>query len=177
MLRGKGLSPQRGLPDLHSLRSLQAGRYPSAPRPAAIEASQCDGTASRLPMGRSQNRRKEKTMTTIAKLTKQQDGRLVGTLTTLALHVAKITFAPEQSDNEKAPAYRAFAGDFEIGAGWKKTSKAGKPYISVKLDNPSFSQPIYCVLVKAEGSLYLLDWNRQAPRRQQKAADANEISF
>jgi hypothetical protein len=29
-------------------------------------------------------------MSTIAKLTKQQDGRLVGTLTTLALHVRKI---------------------------------------------------------------------------------------
>ena len=103
-------------------------------------------------------------MTTIAKLTKQQDGRLVGTLTTLALHVAKITFTPEQSENEKAPAYRVFAGDFEIGAGWKKTSKDGNAYIAVKLDDPSFAAPIWCALFKGEGSLYLLDWNRPARR-------------
>ena len=116
-------------------------------------------------------------MTTIAKLTKQQDGRLVGTLTTLALHVAKITFQPEQGKNENAPVYRVFAGDFEIGAGWKKTSKAGKPYISVKLDDPSFAQPIFCALSRAEDSLYLLDWNRRAPRRQSKAVGADESEF
>jgi uncharacterized protein (DUF736 family) len=114
-------------------------------------------------------------MTTIAKLTKQQDGRLVGTLTTLALHVAKITFEPEQGKSENAPVYRVFAGDYEIGAGWKKISKAGKPYISVKLDDPSFAQPIFCALTRAEDSLYLLEWNRRVPRRQAAAADESEF--
>ena len=115
-------------------------------------------------------------MSTIAKLTKQQDGRLVGTLTTLALHVAKIIFEPEQSDNEKAPVFRVFAGDFEIGAGWKRVSKDGNTYISVKLDDPSFAQPIWCALFKSEGSLYLLDWNRQAPRRK-KATETGGGEF
>ncbi|MBV9017604.1 MAG: DUF736 domain-containing protein [Alphaproteobacteria bacterium] len=115
-------------------------------------------------------------MSTIAKLTKQQDGRLVGTLTTLALHVAKIIFEPEQSDNEKAPVFRVFAGDFEIGAGWKRVSKDGNTYISVKLDDPSFAQPIWCALFKSEGSLYLLDWNRQAPRRK-KATETGDGEF
>jgi uncharacterized protein (DUF736 family) len=98
-------------------------------------------------------------------------------LTTLALHVAKIAFVPEQSDNENAPDYRVFAGDFEIGAGWKKTSKAGKPYTSVKLDDPSFAAPIFCALIRAEDSLYLLDWNRRVPRRQSKAAGTDETEF
>jgi uncharacterized protein (DUF736 family) len=120
---------------------------------------------------------KGQTMTTIAKLTKQQDGRLVGTLTTLALHVAKITFAPEPSENDRAPAYRVFAADIEIGAGWNKTSKDGKPYVAVKLDDPSFAQAIWCALFKAEGGLYVLDWNRQAPRRANKGAaqDQGEV--
>jgi len=113
-------------------------------------------------------------MTIIAKLTKQQDGRLVGTLTTLALHVAKITFVPEQSEHENAPDYRVLAGDYEIGAGWKKTSKAGRPYTSVKLEDPSFAAPIFCALMRAEDSQYLLEWNRQAPRRQNKASEADE---
>ena len=116
-------------------------------------------------------------MTTIAKLTKQQDGRLVGTLSTLALHAAKITFEPEQSDNENAPAYRVFAGDCEIGAGWKKTSKGGKPYVSVKLDDPSFAAPVFCALVRAEDSLYLLEWNRRVPRRTGKQAEPDTAEF
>ena len=53
-------------------------------------------------------------MTTIARLTKQTDGSFTGTLTTLALHAANIRIVPEfESDNEKAPAYRVFTGNFE----------------------------------------------------------------
>jgi uncharacterized protein (DUF736 family) len=115
-------------------------------------------------------------MSAIAKLTKQGDGRLVGTLTTLALHVAKLTFEPiEPSDNDKAPVYRVFAGEYEIGAGWKKVSRDGHTYISVKLDDPSFAQPIWCALFKSEGSLYLLDWNR--PQRRSGKAEPKTADF
>lgn len=110
-------------------------------------------------------------MATIAQLTKQKDGSFSGTLSTLALHAAQITLKPETSENDKAPAYRVFAGEFELGAGWKKTSKAGKPYISLKLDDPSFAQPLYCALVKI-GDAYQLEWTRQTPRRaKQNGAD------
>lgn len=113
-------------------------------------------------------------MTTIAKLTKQKDGSYTGTLTTLALHAANITIVPEvKSDNEKAPAFRVFAGDFELGAGWKRTSKAGNRYWSVKLDDPSFTQPIYCVFVKT-GEVYLLEWNRRPSRRSTGTAESAE---
>ena len=115
-------------------------------------------------------------MTTIAQLTKQQDGSFTGTLSTLALHAAKITFNPEKGDNEKAPDYRVFAGDYELGAGWKKTSKAGNAYLSVKLDDPSFAQPLYCALMK-NGDAYLLDWKRQTPRRAGTAESAEETAF
>lgn len=116
-------------------------------------------------------------MVTIAKLTKQEGGSFSGTLTTLALHAAKITIIPEAaSDNDKAPALRVFAGGFELGAGWKRTSKAGNRYWSVKLDDPSFAQPIYCVLVKTQ-DVYLLEWNRQKPRRSSTAESAEETAF
>ena len=117
-------------------------------------------------------------MTTIAKLTKQKDGKLTGTLSTLALHAANITFVPEKSENEKAPAYRVLIGEAgaEIGAGWKRTSKAGKAYISVKLDDPSFAQPIYCVLVRV-GEDYQLDWNRQSSRTRTKNAENHSADF
>ena len=100
-------------------------------------------------------------MATIAKLTKQKDGGFIGTLSTLALHAAKITFSPVENPTDKGPTYRVLVGDSEIGAGWQRKSKAGNAYLSVKLDDPSFAQPIYCVLVKAENAGYVLEWNRQ----------------
>ncbi len=47
----------------------------------------------------------------------------------------------------------------EIGAAWKATSKAGNPYISVKLDDPSFPAPIFCRLVESEKGHSLI-WTR-----------------
>jgi len=116
-------------------------------------------------------------MTTIAILTKNDEGNLVGTLLTLTL-TSKISFMPETSENDKAPAYRVYAGnnEVEIGAGWKKTAKSGKAYVSVKLDDPTFAQPIYCVLLKTEDG-YRLDWNRQTPKRSKQTSDEQNGEF
>jgi uncharacterized protein (DUF736 family) len=73
-------------------------------------------------------------MATIATLTKQKDGGFLGTLSTLALHAAKMAFVPVENPTDKGPVYRVLLGESEIGAGWKRTSKAGNAYISVKLD-------------------------------------------
>ena len=48
----------------------------------------------------------------------------------------------------------------EFGAAWKKTSKAGKPYLSVKLDSPLFPEPINCALIEQLDQSYALVWNR-----------------
>ena len=51
---------------------------------------------------------------------------------------------PAEKKNDKAPDYRIFAGNnTEFGAAWRKTSSAGREYLSVKLDDPSFSAPIF----------------------------------
>lgn len=93
----------------------------------------------------------------------KRDGEgFAGTVATLTL-TAKVTFRPVQADNEKGPGFRLFAGKTEIGAGWAKTSREGKAYISCKLDDPSFVAPIYCSLTEdseAPGQ-HTLIWSRR----------------
>jgi uncharacterized protein (DUF736 family) len=102
-------------------------------------------------------------MATIGTFTKSSDGSgFVGTVKTVTLNV-KAKIAPAEKDNDKAPDYRIFAGTkTEFGAAWKKTSNAGREYLSVKLDDPSFPAPIYASLVEVEGANgYALIWSRR----------------
>lgn len=104
-------------------------------------------------------------MATIATLTKQNDGSFTGTLILPSLEGKKIVFAPVQNQTDKGPAYRVTIGDFEAGAAWMKTSKAGNVYISAKLNDPGFhGNIIYPVVVKSEKLGYLLDWNPQTKK-------------
>jgi uncharacterized protein (DUF736 family) len=84
-----------------------------------------------------------------------------GTVKTLTLNIkAKITVVGRES--EKAPDYRVLVGQIACGAAWKKTSNAGREYLSVKLDDPSFAAPVFASLVAVEGSdSYALTWARR----------------
>ena len=76
---------------------------------------------------------------------------------------AKIT-PDEHKANEAAPDFRVFSGAVELGAGWKRTAKNGeqREYVSLKLDDPSFSAAIYANLVRTEGgeNVHSLIWSR-----------------
>jgi uncharacterized protein (DUF736 family) len=49
----------------------------------------------------------------------------------------------------------------EIGAAWSKRSEEGRDYLSLKLDDPSFTAPIYANLFGEEqGEDYSLIWSR-----------------
>jgi uncharacterized protein (DUF736 family) len=97
-------------------------------------------------------------MATIGAFTKSDDG-YTGALKTLALSAkAKLT-AVEKTD-EKAPDFRLFAGAVEIGAAWRKTSREGREYLSVKIDDPSFPAPVYASLVEGESGFNLI-WSRR----------------
>jgi uncharacterized protein (DUF736 family) len=49
----------------------------------------------------------------------------------------------------------------DIGAAWKKTSREGRDYISVTLDDPSFPAAIYATLSETEtAGEYALIWSR-----------------
>ena len=84
-----------------------------------------------------------------------------GTVRTLTLNV-KVKFVPNtDKERDNAPDFRILAGTgYEIGAAWKKLSKAERPYLSVTLDDPSFPATIYARLVEAEDGAHTLIWTR-----------------
>jgi uncharacterized protein (DUF736 family) len=93
-----------------------------------------------------------------------------GELATLTVAARKVAFRPAEAKGEKAPSYRVIgagkAGDVELGAAWKKRSEEGRDYLSVKLDDPSLTQPVNCALVAAGDTpeAFILVWSRD--RRQ-----------
>lgn len=90
----------------------------------------------------------------------KQDGAFTGSITTLTVK-AKVNISPVEKSGDKAPDFRIYAGKAEIGAAWSQTTKEGnKPYLSVKLDDPSFAAAINCRLVETEQG-HALVWTRQ----------------
>jgi uncharacterized protein (DUF736 family) len=59
---------------------------------------------------------------------------------------------------------------YELGAAWKKVSKQGKPYLSVKLDGPTLAVPIHCALIQQNDGSYHLIWRRGEEEPEQAAA-------
>jgi len=90
------------------------------------------------------------------------DADFTGVIKTLTLSV-KTSIRHVAKESDKAPDYRVHAGAIEYGAAWKKTSQAGRDYLAVKLDDPSFQAPIFASLVPEEGSdtNYSLIWSRR----------------
>ncbi len=88
-----------------------------------------------------------------------QGNSFSGTVRTLTLNV-KVKIVPNDKESGNAPDYRIVAGNFEIGAAWKKVSKAERPYLSVTLDDPSFPATIYARLVEGEDGTHSLIWSR-----------------
>ena len=65
-----------------------------------------------------------------------------------------------------APSHRVLVGRAEIGAAWSKRSNEGRDYLGLKLDDPSFTAPIYANLFDDEdGDGYSLIWSRPNGRR------------
>lgn len=96
-------------------------------------------------------------MTTIGHFTKQNDEYL-GFIET-RLWDATASIKPVTKTTDKAPDYRVFANRCEVGAAWTKTSEAGKAYLSITLDDPSFPAPINCRLHESSDGFDLV-WTR-----------------
>ena len=63
--------------------------------------------------------------------------------------------------SERAPDYRVTANGVELGAGWSKAAKdSGAEYLSVKLDDPSVTAPVYATLVRGDNGEHKLIWSR-----------------
>ncbi|GAN80363.1 DUF736 domain-containing protein [Acidocella aminolytica] len=96
-------------------------------------------------------------MAIIGTFTRDEHG-FNGTIKTLTLNV-KAQIKKVEVSSEKAPDYRITAGSVELGAGWTKTSKEGREYISLKLDDPSFPAPVFANLVEQDSGFGLI-WTR-----------------
>jgi len=88
-----------------------------------------------------------------------------GEISTLSLQAKGVRIVAESNrSNDKAPSHRVYVSRAEIGTAWPKRSKEGRDYLSVKLDDPSFTGPIYANLFDDEdGEGYTLLWSR--PRK------------
>jgi uncharacterized protein (DUF736 family) len=99
-------------------------------------------------------------MAQIGTFTRSDDGIFTGTIRTLNINV-KATIRPVAKDSERSPDYRITANGVELGAGWSKAAKdSGAEYLSVKLDDPSFTAPVYATLVQGDTGEHKLIWSR-----------------
>ncbi len=110
-------------------------------------------------------------MSQIGEFARTTDG-YSGRLHTLTLDIALHLVPAEPSEAENAPDYRVHIGAEgdgpEVGAGWKRTGERAGAYVSLILDDPSFTQPIRANLFQSsrdDGAYHLL-WNRPSRRRE-----------
>ena len=105
-------------------------------------------------------------MATIGTFKKSGTG-YTGDITTLSVQAKGVRVTAEENrSNDNAPTHRVFVGKAEIGAAWTKRSNEGRDYLSVKLDDPSFTAPIYANLFDDEsGDTYSLIWSRPNGKR------------
>lgn len=98
---------------------------------------------------------------------KKSGNELTGAITTLSVQTKGVRIVPEANrSNDNAPSHRVYVGNAEIGAAWAKTSNDGRDYLSVKLDDPSFTAPIYANLFEDEaGGTFSLIWSRPSGKR------------
>ncbi|MGD9502922.1 MAG: DUF736 domain-containing protein [Methyloceanibacter sp.] len=89
-----------------------------------------------------------------------------GEIVTLSLQTKGVRIVAETNrSNENAPSHRVYVGRAEIGAAWSKRSNEGRDYLSLKLDDPSFTAPIFANLFDDEDSEgYTLIWSRPNKR-------------
>lgn len=91
-----------------------------------------------------------------------KDGKYTGTIRTMTINV-KAQLVPNKSKaNDSAPDYRLYAGGAELGAAWRQESKTGdKPYLAMKLDDPSFAAPIRAAFFEnPEDGTGVMVWSR-----------------
>ncbi|MFZ4604239.1 MAG: DUF736 domain-containing protein [Caulobacterales bacterium] len=102
-------------------------------------------------------------MAIVGRFCEREDGALIGHIRTMFFKSDKVVFEPSELTGAKAPTFRVFTGDeIELGAAWRRASKeTGSVYYDVKLDDPTFAQPIWCRLAQAKnGAGYMLVWER-----------------
>ncbi len=106
-------------------------------------------------------------MATIGTFKKTGSNEFNGEIVTLSVQAKNVRIVPETNrSGENAPSHRVYVGRVEIGAAWAKRSNEGRDYLGLKLDDPSFTAPIFANLFDDEdGEGYSLIWSRPNGRR------------
>jgi uncharacterized protein (DUF736 family) len=106
-------------------------------------------------------------MATIGTFKKTSLNEFIGEIVTLSVQARNVRIVPETNrSGESAPSHRVYVGRVEIGAAWSKRSNEGRDYLGLKLDDPSFTAPIFANLFDDEGGeTYSLIWSRPNTRR------------
>ena len=93
---------------------------------------------------------------------KKSGNEYQGEIVTLSVQTKGVRIVPEANrSNDNAPSHRVYVGRAEIGAAWSKRSNEGRDYLSLKLDDPSFTAPIFANLFDDEdGEGFSLIWSR-----------------
>ena len=95
-----------------------------------------------------------------------------GTIRTLVLRAQVRILANDNKASSDAPDFRITLGAAEIGAAWRKTKQGTeKSYLRVRLDDPSWPQPVWGVLLETtdDGVIRLV---RSRPKRDEPSPPA-----
>ena len=98
---------------------------------------------------------------------KATNGGYEGKITTL-LHNLEVTFERVTNrTNENAPGFHLYAGELLLGAAWERKTKKGSRYLSVNLEDHTFSSGFYS-LYRNEGveDGYRLVFERPRTRKE-----------
>ena len=98
---------------------------------------------------------------------KKSGNEFTGEIVTLSVQAKNVRIVPEATrSGDNSPSHRVYVGRVEIGAAWAKRSNEGRDYLGLKLDDPSFTAPIFANLCDdEEGEGYSLIWSRPNGRR------------
>lgn len=96
-----------------------------------------------------------------------KDGGWIGRIRTLTIN-AKVRLVPNDNrENGSSPTFRVFAGQSRVGDAWAAHSNGNPPkdYLRVRIDDPSFTQPLNAALFPdGDGLQARLVWTRQRDR-------------
>lgn len=90
-------------------------------------------------------------------------GSPYGTMSVYLIPAADKDLLPDHITAKGVDYVLVTAHDLEIGCGWRKTSKDGKDYISIRLDGFTMPAPVNCALFPADHDShhdYELVWRR-----------------
>ena len=97
---------------------------------------------------------------------KKTSNEFTGEIFTLGIQVKNVRIVPEPNrSGDNTPSHRVYVARSEVGAAWAKKTNDGRDYLSLKLDDPSCTAPIFASLFEdGDGKGYSLVWSRPTRR-------------